>query len=100
MTLSARTRWLLVASTGAVVAAVGSYFLRVGLDRSNQVSGIIGAFVGIIGLSLSVYSIIQSRRSSGQPRPTIRMSQRSGNNSTNIQAGGDLRIGDRNKIGE
>ena len=90
-----------MAAVGGLVAlGLGVYFIKVGLDRANQVAGILGLFVSIAGLLLSGYSVIQASsavragNSSG-----ARMTQSSGNNSTNIQATGDITIGDNNRMG-
>lgn len=81
--------------------ALGAYFVRVGLDRSNAISGVLGLFVSIIGLAVSIISAIQGRAAmqSATPQGNARMSQQSGSNSTNIQAAGDMHIGDNNKLG-
>lgn len=81
--------------------ALGAYFVHVGLDRSNMISGVVGLFVSIAGLIASIISLIQARASVQpmSPRGTVRMSQQSGTNSTNIQAGGDMTIGDNSKLG-
>ncbi|MER7566672.1 hypothetical protein ABTZ93_27435 [Streptomyces sp. NPDC097941] len=92
--------WGTAILTGLVMVGLGVYFVHVGLDKSNTVSGIIGIFISIAGLTISVVSTIQGRaslRSTNQGQ--IRMSQQSGSNSTNIQSGGDMQIGDSNKLG-
>jgi hypothetical protein len=50
-------------------------------------------------LAISAVSVTQGRASlqtTGQGQ--IQMSQQSGSNSTNIQSGGDMQIGDNNKF--
>ncbi|MFE1299868.1 hypothetical protein ACFW6K_20680 [Streptomyces sp. NPDC058733] len=92
--------WGLGSITGIVMLALGIYFVRLGLARANALSGVLGLFVGIIGLALSGYSVMQARSSSQSASPRqVRMSQQGGNNSTNIQAAGDMTIGDNNKLG-
>jgi hypothetical protein len=100
MTPSTKAGWTLVAATGVVIALIGIYFLHIGMSRSNGVSGVAGVFVGVLGLALSSYSILQARRPGGSDRGVARMSQRSGSDSINIQAGRDLKMGDNNKIGD
>lgn len=92
--------WGTAVLAGLVMIGLGVHFVHVGLDKSNTISGILGLFVSIAGLAISIFSTIQGRAalrpaSQGQ----IRMSQQSGNNSTNIQSGGDMQIGDSNKFG-
>jgi hypothetical protein len=80
---------------------LGAYFVHIGLDRSNTISGVLGLFVSIIGLAVSIISAVQGRSAmqSASAQRHVRMSQQSGGNSTNIQAGGDMHIGDNNKLG-
>jgi hypothetical protein len=51
-----RRRWAL---TGAATAAVGLsvLFLKLGLDRSDQLGSVISAFTGIVALGVSVLSL-------------------------------------------
>ncbi|MEV7201870.1 hypothetical protein [Streptomyces griseoluteus] len=92
--------WGAAALTGLAMIGLGVYFVHVGLDKSNTISGILGLFVSIAGLAISVFSTIQGRATlRPASRGNIRMSQQSGSNSTNIQSGGDMQIGDSNKFG-
>ncbi|MFG2354285.1 hypothetical protein [Streptomyces sp. NPDC048521] len=92
--------WGLAAVTGLAMLALGIYFARLGLERANALSGILGLFIGIIGLALSLYSTLQVRSSTqSTPPQQTRMSQQSGSNSTNVQAAGDITIGNNNKLG-
>jgi hypothetical protein len=79
--------------------ALGIYFLHIGLERSNLIAGALGPFLAIIGIALSVVSIIQGRSSSTNRSPQPHQSQRSGNNSVNIQSARDIRIGNDNDFG-
>lgn len=82
--------------------AVGVYFVIVGLNKANQTAGVLGFFLNAAGLAIAVWTATRSRQeteepSAGHSRPT--QSQRAGNNSVNIQSGGDLRIGNDNSFG-
>ncbi|MFD4591292.1 hypothetical protein [Streptomyces rubiginosohelvolus] len=92
--------WGTAVLAGLVMVGLGVYFIHVGLDKSNTISGILGLFVSVAGLAVSVFSAIQGRAAlQSTSRGQIRMSQQSGNNSTNIQSGGSMQIGDNNKFG-
>ncbi len=97
--------WGGLITTGVGLLVLGIYFFHMGLEQSSQISGIIGAFTGILGIAISAWGVALARGAANPPsaRPqgsNIRQSQQSGNNSTNIQSGGDLTIGDRNEIGK
>jgi hypothetical protein len=53
------------------LAGLGAYFVVVGLDKANKLAGIIGVFVGLAGLSLSVYGIMRKRDNAGNTSPTV-----------------------------
>ncbi|WML79787.1 hypothetical protein [Streptomyces sp. VNUA74] len=101
MTPQRRTAlWGLGIVSGLSILALGIYFTRLGLERANSLAGILGLFVGIIGLVLTFYSILQARGGAQSPSPQqVRMSQQSGSNSTNVQSARDINIGDNNKLG-
>ncbi|MFC4114794.1 hypothetical protein [Nonomuraea zeae] len=59
--------------TGAVVAVaalvgLGVYFARVGLADADQLASVIGVFVALAGLGVSVYGLITARPPA-QPEP-------------------------------
>ncbi|GAA3580800.1 hypothetical protein GCM10022419_072870 [Nonomuraea rosea] len=59
--------------TGAVVAVaplvgLGIYFARVGLADADQLASVIGVFVALAGLGVSVYGLITGRPPA-QPEP-------------------------------
>ncbi|MDX2727700.1 hypothetical protein [Streptomyces sp. PA03-2a] len=92
--------WILAAACGLISVGLGIYFIKIGINRASEVSGILGLFVAIFGLALSVYSILQANGTrSGNRAGSVRMTQSSGNNSTNIQSAGDVNIGDNNTLG-
>ena len=41
---------------------LGGYFVYIGLDRASKLAGVIGAFAELVGLSLSVCSLLLARR--------------------------------------
>lgn len=54
-----------------VLAGLGAYFAIVGLDKANELAGIIGVFVGLAGLSLSVYGIVRERGNARNNSPML-----------------------------
>ncbi|WP_159033044.1 hypothetical protein [Streptomyces fodineus] len=93
-----RQRLILWGSTAVAGLALIGLSAYLGLQKANEIAGIVSAVTGIIALALGIYQIVQGQRSTGG-RPSPRQVQRGGNNSTNIQSGGDLTIGDNNQIG-
>ncbi|MFC6082986.1 SET domain-containing protein [Sphaerisporangium aureirubrum] len=62
---------------GAVIA-MGVYFARVGLENADRTASVIGAFVGLTGLAVTVYAMLTgttpgTRRpgGSGETRNTV-----------------------------
>jgi hypothetical protein len=47
---------------GAALVALGVVFVVVGLNKANEISGVIGGLTGLVGLGLSVYGIVLARR--------------------------------------
>jgi hypothetical protein len=47
---------------GVALVALGVVFVAVGLDKASEISGVIGAVVGVAGLGLSGYGIVLARR--------------------------------------
>lgn len=94
--------WGTAAAVGLAMIGLGAYFVHVGLNRSNTISGVLGLFVSILGLAVSIFAAVQGRAAlpRANPNGATRMSQQSGANSTNIQAAGDMTIGDSNRFGE
>lgn len=93
--------WSSAAIVGLIMIGLGVYFTRAGLSRSNSIAGVIGLFVAILGLAVTVFTAVQARAAYSRTNSssTTRMSQQSGSNSTNIQAAGNLTIGDSNTLG-
>ncbi|MCD2465078.1 hypothetical protein MBT42_16080 [Streptomyces sp. MBT42] len=87
--------WGSTIAAGLLLIGLAAYL---GLERADKVSSIISAAFGIAGFSLGIYQIFRNQASPGTPQ-TPNQTQRSGDNSTNIQSGGNLTIGDNNKIG-
>jgi hypothetical protein len=95
-----RTAWIIAVIFGVAVAIGGVYFFIGGLDKADKLGSVIGSLAAIIGLGLSTYSVLQVRNNAKLRvrARSIRQNQASGNSSTNIQAAGDLTIGDNNKF--
>ncbi len=81
------------------MAALGAYFLHVGLEKSNQLAGISGPFLSLIGIGISTVSIVQARSANPPAQSPSRQTQHSGPNSVNIQSTNDINIGNNNKFG-
>lgn len=56
----------IVLTVGAAVG-MGIYFTAVGLDKANEVAGVLGAFIGLVGLALAFYGIASGRASGAPP---------------------------------
>ncbi|WP_326643591.1 hypothetical protein OG884_07750 [Streptosporangium sp. NBC_01755] len=52
--------WLGVTVALAALAALGWYFIAVGLDRADKLASVLGAFVGLLGLGLAVFGVVSS----------------------------------------
>jgi hypothetical protein len=95
----ARLRWWWTAAgllVSAVLVGQGVFFARVGLEDADQWASVIGSFVGLIGLVVSVAALVVSLRSTGQERGTGQHAGRVAGD--NYQAGsvaGAVRIGRR-----
>ena len=59
--LLARGLWI---AGGVALVGLGVFFAFTGLEPAGQWSGVIGAFVGLIGLGVSVYGVVLARRGS------------------------------------
>jgi hypothetical protein len=55
-------RWVTSLATGLVLLALGVFFVVAGLDRADKMASVVGAFVGVGGLAVSVFGMIQGRR--------------------------------------
>jgi hypothetical protein len=56
---------------GAALVALGLSFVAVGLYEASEIAGVIGAFVGLIGMGLSVYGIVLARRPQSAERAGV-----------------------------
>ncbi|WP_156055975.1 hypothetical protein [Streptosporangium roseum] len=82
-----------VAATATAVA-LGIYFDRVGLDKADKLASAIGLFVALAGLAVSVYGIIQTRRSGqAELRPEVHNQITGGVQHGTIYQGRDFSIG-------
>ncbi|WP_143668895.1 MULTISPECIES: hypothetical protein [unclassified Streptomyces] len=94
--------WVGATLFGVACLGLGIYMAQIGLEKADQVSGILGMIIGLAGLVASVWSMINARnaiRPPGQSQlPRLHQSQRSGDNSKNYQSGGNMNIGDNNKF--
>ncbi|SDR23223.1 hypothetical protein SAMN04489764_4291 [Thermostaphylospora chromogena] len=49
----------------AALVVLGVYLYRVGLDKADKLASVIGLFVALIGLGVTVYGLVAERRSGG-----------------------------------
>lgn len=61
--------WSGVAVALGALAALGWYFIAVGLDRADKLASVLGVFVGLLGLGLAIYGTVSSRPEAAQPEP-------------------------------
>lgn len=61
-------KWAGAAVATAVFAGLAVYFVVVGLDKANKLASVIGLFVGLAGLGVTVHGLI-SGRSNDEGRP-------------------------------
>lgn len=56
---------VLVGVVVTVLSATGLaiYFARVGLDRADKLASVLGTFVGLVGLAMAAYGLLQGRKS-------------------------------------
>ena len=95
-----RTQRIVLISTTAVVGVVLlAVSLYLGLDRADKLASIVSAVAGVGSLAVAVFQVMQPGAGGSEASPSRRQVQRGGDNSTNIQSGGNINIGDSNKIG-
>ncbi|MGZ0204655.1 hypothetical protein ACNFR7_31285 [Streptomyces sp. RM1] len=93
--MNART--LIAAGTTVTVLTASSlafYFSRVGLDKADKTASVLGLFIALAGLAISIYGLLEARRSDTTPPSTQKVSSSSvsGSNIQIGQAGGSVRI--------
>ncbi|WP_433187841.1 hypothetical protein [Actinoallomurus sp. CA-150999] len=54
----------------AALVALGAYFVAVGLDKADKLASVIGVFVAVVGLAVSVYGMAADRRAAGGGQAT------------------------------
>jgi hypothetical protein len=59
--------WASAITGGLALIGLGVYFVVIGLDRANKLAGVTGVFAALIGLGLSVYGVVLTRRGLTQP---------------------------------
>jgi len=58
--------WGSAITGGLALIALGAYFVGTGLNRADKLASVIGAFAALIGLGMSVYGVVLTRRSRPQ----------------------------------
>ena len=61
--LGNRAVWISATVAGLVAVAFGVLFLRSGLDASDKWASVLGIFLSLAGLSITVYGNVRARRS-------------------------------------
>ncbi|MEV8635095.1 hypothetical protein AB0395_25905 [Streptosporangium sp. NPDC051023] len=69
---------ILLAGVGVVAGALGVAFVMVGLEQADRLASVLGAFVGLAGLAVSVYGLRASETPAvpdpaAQPRKAVTM---------------------------
>jgi hypothetical protein len=64
--------WMSATVVGLTLAGLGGFFALAGLDKSDKLASVIGAFGTLVGLGLSGYGVLLSRR----PSPLVPGAQR------------------------
>jgi hypothetical protein len=57
--------WSGVAVAVAATAGLAALFAVAGLGRADEVASVVGAFIGLAGLGVSVYGLVQARSDAG-----------------------------------
>lgn len=93
--------WCGTSLSGLTIVGLTVYYVIAGLDRADKVASIISSLIGILGIWIAIYAAFKANAVARNGMATgVRQSQRSGNESINLQAGGDMQIGDKNKFGK
>ncbi|MET8896895.1 MULTISPECIES: hypothetical protein [Streptomyces] len=75
--------------------AIVGISIYLGLEKASMLGGVIGSLVGLAGAAIGIHQLISG---GGSSRNHATQTQRSGNNSINLQSGNDINIGDNNKF--
>ncbi|MEU2491701.1 hypothetical protein [Streptomyces sp. NPDC007883] len=95
-----RTQRIVLISTTAVVGVVLlAASLYLGLDRTDKLASIVSAVAGVGSLAVAVFQLTQPGAGGSGAPSSARQVQRGGDNSTNIQSGGNINMGDSNRLG-
>jgi hypothetical protein len=54
--------WLSLVAGGLMAGALGVTFIVLGLEEADQLAGVVGVFVAVAGLGVSVYGVMPARR--------------------------------------
>lgn len=63
--------WVGVAVVGVVVIGLGVLMVGVGLDKADKLASVLGLFVGLVGLALSVFGTLLARRAPAARRQSV-----------------------------
>lgn len=85
----------MVVVAGIVLAGIGVFFTKVGLDDADRWSSVFSMFTTVLGLVVSVYGVVLTRRGLAQQSPAAGQRVRGDVRHDNVQIGdaGDVRIG-------
>ncbi|WP_188193297.1 hypothetical protein [Nonomuraea sp. SYSU D8015] len=54
--------WISLLAGGLVAGALGVIFIVLDLEQADQLAGVVGVFVALAGLGISVYGVVLARR--------------------------------------
>lgn len=61
---------ILVGASGLVVAVLAGVFAYLGLERANQLAGVLSALVGVLALAVAVWALLPGRAPAVRVRNT------------------------------
>lgn len=59
--------WASAITCGLALVGLGVFFVIAGLDDADKLASVIGGFAALIGLGLSVYGVVLTRRTPARP---------------------------------
>ena len=85
---SCRRRRLVLVITSLIIVVVGVAFVILGLDQASKAASVTGAFIGLAGLGLSVWTYMQP---SSPPKNIVR------GNDVRVMNSFGVQVGNRNR---
>lgn len=83
--------WVGACAIGVTLAGLGGCFVVIGLDEADRLASVVGSLVGVVGLGLSGYGLLLTRRAPGGPSGEAGSTPRpDGGGVTNTISGGTV----------